>query len=260
MILVLSGEGPTDLGTQRLEETGWEFVPGPMAWIIDKLLERPGKLGPDAPLTDRLNFSILQFHADYGGRIYFLNKGELSALHYPRTKSSYLPRAEDTPGNQYHKASAYQLGRHAQTVAIERNEAAIAVFFRDFDGTNTTPRTEWEGKFNSMKQGFARADFQSGVPMVPRPKSEAWILCGLRKREDASRDCSGLEDEPGNDVSPKSLKGQLAKHLKYEPTAERQAELVSSGQIDPALIDLPSFIAFHDELDRAYAHAAPPLK
>jgi hypothetical protein len=51
----------------------------------------------------------------------------------------------------------------------------------------------------------------------------------------------------------------LAKHLSCEPTAEQQAELVSGGQIDPALIDLDSFKAFRGELDRAYKNAAPPL-
>jgi hypothetical protein len=142
---------------------------------------------------------------------------------------------------------------------IERNDAAIAVLFRDCDGTRSTPKTEWQGKFDSMLSGFEVARFQSGVPMVPRPKSEAWMLCGLRKREEASRDCSGLEDAPGNDASPNSLKKQLADHLRYEPTSDQQAELVSGGQIDPALIDLPSFSAFCAELDRAYAHAAPPL-
>ena len=81
----------------------------------------------------------------------------------------------------------------------------------------------------------------------------------LLKHEDVGRDCGGLEDEPGNDASPGSLKGRLAKHLSCEPTAEQQAELVSGGQIDPALIDLDSFKAFRGELDRAYKNAAPPL-
>ncbi len=85
------------------------------------------------------------------------------------------------------------------------------------------------------------------------------MLCGLLKREDAGRDCTWLEDEPGNDASPNSLKARLANHLGDELTAEQQAELVSCGQIDPALIDLPSFTAFCAELDRAYALAAQQL-
>ena len=40
MRLLLSGEGPTDLGQEKPTPGGVAFVPGPMAWIVDKLLER----------------------------------------------------------------------------------------------------------------------------------------------------------------------------------------------------------------------------
>lgn len=247
MILVLSGEGPSDLGTRQLRETGWEFVPGPMAWIVDKLLTRP----------DRLNYSVLETQDAGGDCIYFLKKTDLASL---RTqKPMFFPREESTSGNLFFVKSAFLLGKHARTVAAQRSCPVIAIFFRDADGTRSTPRTEWEEKFASMRKGFEVAEFPSGVPMVPRPKSEAWMLCGLLKREDSGRDCSWLEDEPGNDASPNSLKTRLANHLGYEPTAEEQAELVRNGTISPALIDLSSFRAFCAELDRAYALAAQPL-
>jgi hypothetical protein len=247
MILVLSGEGPTDLGAQRPNEKGWDFVPGPMAWIVDKLLELPA----------RLNYSLLALHTDGGDCIYFLSEADLSALRGP--KPLFLPRGKAFAGSQYFRKGAYLLAKRAKTIARKRNSPVIAVFFRDADGTRSTPRTEWEEKFNSMQSGFEAAKFQTGVPMVPRPKSEAWMLCGLLKRVDAGRNCSWLEDEPGNDASPNSLKARLAKHLGGEPTAEQQAELVRCGTIDPALIDLSSFTAFCAELAQAYALAAQPL-
>lgn len=247
MILVISGEGPTDLGTRRPRDAGWEFVPGPMAWIVDKLLSQVGKL----------NYSMLELHASGGDCVDFLNEGELAALR--GSKPFFLPRGDDTPGNVSLRKGAFLLGKHARGIASERNSPVIAVFFRDADRTNSTPKTEWEGKFASMKQGFVRADFQSGVPMIPRPKSEAWMLCGLFKCKNEKEDCDWLENESGNDASPKSLKGQLVDHLRYEPTTDQQAELVRDGQIDPAVIDLPSFTAFREELDRAYANAVPPL-
>ena len=40
MKLVLSGEGATDLGAIQVGTNGENFVPGPMALIVDKLLER----------------------------------------------------------------------------------------------------------------------------------------------------------------------------------------------------------------------------
>ncbi len=246
MILVLSGEGPADLGTRLLRETEWKFVPGPMAWIVDKLLARP----------DKLNYSVLETQNAGGDCICFLRETDLAALR-PQ-KPMFFPRGESKGGNLFFFKSAFLLGKHAKTIATQQDSPVIAIFFRDADGTRSTPRTEWQEKFTSMRRGFEVAEFPSGVPMVPRPKSEAWMLCGLLKREDAGRDCSWLEDEPGNDASPRSLKTQLAKHLNCEPTTEQQAELVSCGTIDPALIDLPSFTAFCAELDRAYALAAQP--
>jgi hypothetical protein len=248
MILVLSGEGPTDIGTRKPKETGWEFAPGPMAWIVDKLLERPAKL----------KYSVLALHADGGDCVCLLGEMDLAALRGP--KPLLLPRGTDEAGSQYFRKGAYLLGKRAKVIATERSSPVIAVFFRDADGTNSTPKAEWQKKFDSMRSGFEAAEFSSGVPMVPRPKSEAWMLCGLLKHEDATRDCSGLEDEPGNDSSPRSLKSQLARHLKCEPTAEQQADLIRSGHIDPETIDLPSFIKFRQELDRAYANAALPIQ
>jgi hypothetical protein len=247
MILVLSGEGPTDIGTRQPKGPGWEFVPGPMAWIIDRLLDK----------RDRLDYSILELHANGGDCVRFLNEGELSALR--PTRPIYLPRSEDTPGSQYFRVGAILLGRHAKAISIERRSPVIAVFFRDADGTRSTPRAEWQSKFNSMQRGFKDVDLLSGVPMVPRPKSEAWMLCGLLKRGNAGRNCNALERKPGNDASPKSLKALLAKHLGFEPSSEQQSQLIRSGQIDPEMIDLPSFSAFRNELDRAYANAVQPL-
>jgi hypothetical protein len=248
MILVLSGEGPTDLGTRRPKGAGWEFVPGPMAWIVDKLLG----------ISSKLNYSLLDLHANGADCICFLTETELSALRSP--KPQRLRRREEASGSQYFRVGAFLLGNFAKGIASERNSPVIAVFFRDADGTRSAPRTEWTGKFTSMQEGFEASEFASGVPMVPRPKSEAWMLCGLLRREDAARDCIWLEEEAGNDASPHSLKARLARHLGYEPTAEQQVELVSSAQISPEQIDLPSFLAFREELDRAYANAAPPLQ
>lgn len=223
-------------------------MPGPMAWIVDKLLGRPS----------RLNYSILELHAHGGDCICFLSETDLSALR--PSKPFFLPREEHSSGSQYFRKGAFLLGRKAKDIARERKSPVIAIFFRDADGTRTTPRTEWEGKFTSMQSGFKAADFPPGVPMLPRPKSEAWMLCGLLRFEDAARDCNWLEEQSGNDASPNSLKATLARHLKYEPTAEQQAELVSGGRINPELIDLRSFKAFHDELGRAYDNAIPPLQ
>jgi hypothetical protein len=248
MILVLSGEGPTDIGTRRPTASGWEFVPGPMAWFVDGLLNHPGKL----------DYSILEGQAGGYEWVSYLNEAELGDLRYPRPH--FFPHDPNTFGSQFHRASAYQLGKHAQYVGTERNDAVVAVFFRDSDGTNSAPQTLWKSIFESMRAGFLLSGFPSGVPMVPRPKSEAWMICGLLKHDNPASNCAWLEDEPGNDASPHSLKTRLAGHLGYEPTAEQQADLVVSGRISPDLIDLSSFIRFSEELDRAYANATLPAQ
>lgn len=40
MILMLSGEGKTDMGQMVPTNLGMRFEPGPMAWLVDRLVEK----------------------------------------------------------------------------------------------------------------------------------------------------------------------------------------------------------------------------
>jgi len=40
MLLLVSGEGPSDIGARHPGIDGYQFVPGPMTLIIDRLLEQ----------------------------------------------------------------------------------------------------------------------------------------------------------------------------------------------------------------------------
>jgi len=81
MILMLSGEGKTDMGQMVPTERGMRFEPGPMAWLVDRMIGhdasaaeqaewvRTGKIDPeriDMPsfnaFRDELN-DILDFVA-----------------------------------------------------------------------------------------------------------------------------------------------------------------------------------------------------
>jgi len=161
-------------------------------------------------------------------------------------------------GNMFHRKGAYLFGKYSKEIGRVRNSPVIAVFFRDGDGTRSTPLTEWQSKFKSVVSGFEASEFPAGVPMIPRPKSEAWMLCGLFKHENPACDCAWLEEESGNDGSPKSLKGQLGAHLSGADSAEEQAYLVKNGRIDPEQIDLPSFEAFKTALDAAFVNCRMP--
>ena len=89
-------------------------------------------------------------------------------------------------------------------------EDLVVVLFRDGDGTVTSDRQEWAQKSQSMLDGFAVEGLTTGLPILPKPKSEAWWLCALR---DDYQNCQHLEDESGNDASPNSLKSQIEAYL-----------------------------------------------
>jgi len=54
------------------------------------------------------------------------------------------------------------------------------------------------------KEKSKELDDDRGVAMIPKPKSEAWLLCALKNKPYES--CEKLEDRSGNDDSPNSLK------------------------------------------------------
>lgn len=236
MRLLLSGEGPTDVGFTRLVPGGTEFVAGPMAVIVDVLIE------------PALGYSLLDADRDMDC-VRHVPESEL-ADRARELKSVVLPGDKRTKGY----AGFVKAGQTFGAVARDEREArpsqpVVAVLFRDSDGTHRAPRDHWQRVVAGIRNGFERAGFVDGVPMVPRPKSEAWLLCALKTP--AYQHCDDLEDAPGNDRSPKSLKGRLESFVGHEATAEEQADWVRHGQIDPTRIEMPSFEAFRHALELA---------
>jgi hypothetical protein len=85
--------------------------------------------------------------------------------------------------------------------------------------------------------------------MIPKPKSEAWLICALK--DEPYQHCEPLEDRSGNDTSPNPLKGEL-EALLGEPTSRKKlSEMVSDGTIDIGRIDMPSFHSFRESLQAA---------
>jgi hypothetical protein len=83
--------------------------------------------------------------------------------------------------------------------------------------------------------------------MIPKPKSEAWILCALRNNYQY---CEKIEDESGNDDSPNSLKQQLEDYLGEPGTGELLNDRIDRGEIEiDRIIDMPSLTAFKDRLN-----------
>ncbi|MCF7978993.1 MAG: hypothetical protein K9L82_13440 [Chromatiaceae bacterium] len=233
MRFLLSGEGPTDMGRctigQRCEAD--DFEPGPMAWLVDQIAEA------------RLGFGSIEL-----GLVHGLSEQGLDALAKglkPLSLRGKKRRAETS----YYYRNARALAKAAAVLGAERNDLIVAVLFRDADGTQSAGRGDWQYKWQSMLDGFAAEGFTHGVPMLPKPKSEAWLLCAL-KPDQPYQHCSGLEAASGNDRSPNSLKAQLAAALGYEPSASDLSHLVQCRKVDAFRITMTSFVEFRDRLER----------
>lgn len=233
MILMLSGEGKTDMGQMVPTDRGMRFEPGPMAWLVDRLIE------------NRLDYSPIEIYENGCDEIHFIGETELNER--GKKDPAILPGIKRGKGTAFFVRNANTLGVMARALQKEKDTSVVAVLFRDTDKTNSAARTLWQEKYESIKLGFQRADFSLGVAMLPLPKSEAWLLCALK--QDSYQQCDKLEEASGNDNSPNSLKKQLDKLIAHDASAEEQAEWVRSGKIDPDRIDMPSFNAFRGDLD-----------
>ncbi|MBK8751694.1 MAG: hypothetical protein IPL99_08605 [Candidatus Competibacteraceae bacterium] len=237
MILMLSGEGKSDMGQMMPGVSGIVYEPGPMAWMVDRLAKK------------RLDYSLLEKPQDTEC-VKFVSERELTESDRPSKPGQPLLRGLKRGKNtQLFTRNAQVLGLLAKNLERNRQEDVIAVLFRDADKTNACNADTWEEKRQSIENGFALAEFRNGVPMVPRPKSEAWLLCALKNPP--YQHCNTLEEESGNDNSPRSLKSKLETLIGHKPAAQEQAHWIRTGRIDPEQIDMPSFTAFREALNRA---------
>ena len=234
MYFLFSGEGATDLGVcaDGVATCGGDnYQHGPMTVIVDQLVEA------------RHHYSLL----DTGCRG-FVSRGTLvdraSELKAAK-KAVRLPGKKRARETRYFFNNARVLARIAKEREGERKEDVVAVLFRDADRA-TAGRGSWPEKRQSMLDGFEEEEFARGVPMIPKPSSEAWLLCALRRNP--YQGCAALEDRSGSPHSPHSLKGELEKRLGHPPTREELCELVTNGRIDHRRIDMPSFNAFRERL------------
>ncbi|PVZ66783.1 hypothetical protein [Pelagibaculum spongiae] len=237
MYLLFSGEGPTDMGQGTATKDvceGEEFLPGPMAWFVDQWTERKQYL---SHIENQL--------------CGFIPKPQLIAkAKASSSRRSLALRGKKNPEHEtrYYYNNARAMAQIAKDVSTNKQDSVVAVLFRDSDGTQSSGRGEWKAKWDSMLDGFSREGFDSGVPMIPKPKSEAWLLCAVGNNY---QHCESLENESGNDNGQNPLKDQLDTALGEPASRELLAEKVKSGEIDISLIvDMPSLGCFKDKLDK----------
>jgi len=222
MFLLLSGEGASDIGTQDNEI-------GPMTKFVDSWVAQHISYS----LIDRNYYSIV-------------TKQALSEVAKKELKPLSKRGKKNKPETAFFYKNARALARLANKESSERNLPVIVVLFRDADGTASAERGEWQDKVQSMLNGFEAENILYGVPMIPNPKSEAWILCGLRNNY---QNCQKLENESGNDRSPNSLKKQLEQYLGKPATRVLLNDKIDQGLLDISRIDMPSLTAFKNRLD-----------
>ncbi len=222
MYFVVSGEGASDLGVK----CNGEFEKGPLARLIEIIVENAGGTTPELNL---------------------ICESELNELCKKSNPKNYIAKGVQ-------RGLVFDFYCKALTLALHVGDELIGiVYFRDSDGTNSSPRDLWRSLEKAMETGFIDGGSKYGVPMLPRPKSEAWLMGYYQKFEQHQceyNSCERFEEEPGNDNSPNSLKKRLAAalgcsvngiytHITYE----------SMSDITWSRIDMPSFNIFRKRLE-----------
>lgn len=207
MIVVASGEGPSDLG----DGYGGVDCYGPVAYLLQQL---------GLPLCPQAEWR-------------WASKQELKG-----NSRTLLPGKKSKPGGAHFRANALGLAN----LAKQLEPPHCAILFRDSDSTRSSPRNQWDEQWRSFEVGFAEADYHNWIGVLPRPKSEAWLLCGMQKQ--SYQNCAKLEDLPGNDASPKALKRMLAEAARKRgigTTAAQLSEWVCQNPELAAKINMPSW-------------------
>ncbi len=223
MFLILSGEGASDIGLSDREI-------GPMTKLVDLWI------------TKQIGYSLIE-----GNQYMIVSEQDLVKKAKEIKARSQKGKKQKSETRYFYKnARALALLAHQKGQELGGEITLVAVLFRDADGTASSDRGEWADKWRSMLNGFEVEGISTGVPMLPKPKSEAWILCALRNNYQY---CAKLEDESGNDNSPNPLKKQLTKRLGEPVSKELLNGKIDDGAINiDQIVDMPSLMAFKNRL------------
>ncbi len=230
MLIVLSGEGKSDLGYTAYNG---DFIKGPMGYAIEYFFQKAGQ------------------YPQY----YYISETELTKIRKDNRRAYLGIRgATEKPYK-----GIYNLAVHLSSYASNKfKEKHCVVLFRDADGTNSVPRDNWEQKVNAVLAGFNTVNKANGVPMIPRPKSEAWLLAYYQKNlpnQHAYNKPERFEDYSGNDASKNSLKKLLQQAFKGEENPYSQ---IDGQEIDWERIDMLSFNRFKKRLKEVIKYLLQP--
>lgn len=222
MFLLLSGEGASDIGTQTDEI-------GPMTKFVDNWIER------------RINYSFVELGQEHYTIISEAQIVVVAKDMKPRSRKGKKQLIE----TRFFYNNARALAKIAKLEGSRRGVQVIPILFRDAD--DPSPNGEWANKRKSMLDGFEIEEVVNGVPMIPKPTSEAWILCALRENY---QNCEKLENEKSSPDSKNLLKDQLEQHLGEQGTRSILNDKIDCGELDiNKIVDMPSLNVFKERLD-----------
>ncbi len=228
--ILVTGEGSSDMGGSNNGQpisTGEFYNLGPMALLAVRLLQ---KIIPDWN-EDNIDFQSPNnwMTCISGNELARQAKGVRK--HRPSTKLK--------KGFVEHANRATTMAGYAKD-----NGHQLAFYFHDND------KFDFDDFHQSIMLGFNGIDGVHGIPMLPKPTSEAWFICG--RKQDPYAHCTALETElSGNDAASNenAPKKVLARFLGQEATTEQQYEMVTG--IDITRIDMPSYNQFKTDLTKA---------
>ena len=238
--MVVTGEGKTDMGicnNQAQVCSGVDYDIGPVALLLIKLLE---KHLPQRN-ADLLDFNHPESFVTFIYRNWFNDQ--------PKAKNRVRQSKKIRKGFAEHARKSEALASYAK-----ENCHQIAAYFHDTDGTRQELQDDPQRRrhlVDAINEGFRAAKFsECGVPVVPKPTSEAWFLCALKK--DHYQHCEALETQLSGNIRSRgrSPKIRLAEALgDREYGREGLCEVALSIDIDR--FNMPSFNELRTDMKRA---------
>lgn len=228
--ILVTGEGSSDMGGSNNGQpisTGEFYNLGPMALLVVQLLQ---KIMPD------WNEDTMDFESP-NNWITCISGNELARQ--AKDVRKHRPSTKLKKGFVEHANRATTMVEYARD-----NGHQLVFYFHDTD------KCDFSDLHQSVILGLNGVDGVHGIPMIPKPTSEAWLICGIKQEPYAH--CTALETQlSGNDAAsdgnaPKKVLAQL---LGCEATTDQQYEVVKG--IDVTRINMPSYNQFKTDLTTA---------
>jgi len=241
--IIVSGEGPSDLGGscsgQSALSRDEDFEKGPFFYLIERMLNKYlPEWNKDIFETVPLSITYVS-HGYLGKQAKKIVKGQ--------GKYALAGKNDEHKGNVGKLKQAREMGR----LAVEHG-CQLAIYFHDTDGKNkdknlTSPIQSKIVK--AVDQGFERGEMNAGIAMIPKPTSEAWLICSCKNNY---QHCETLEATlSGNDRSEDNAPKKVLANCLGVDDCDNELLTEKINNIDLDKINMPSFNQFKDDLKSA---------